>query len=305
MERRNIAPSHSVSNETLIQKQCLHVPLMATPLQKMLYFHANDQAKTDEAKCRGTNPAAMILQPARLLSSQKTGKQMSDFDNRSVRKTAAAIIEGGAFMWTQMLDHIHGLLSSGWKGLLIGTRRRYDETPLTLRVKDDTGAEGGNTTTKRCAKIMQSELHFYALLEHVEKKCSVQITGKTPTWLQCLQTTKAEQVSESQKEMMNFMFPNLPEVAKHFQFRHNLVCTDRFTANIVAEQQLHGAMAAKSEKGPKDNKFSFTHTTCNVHKVSGIEKTMSDIVAGHISGMVATGICMRSAGSVRELQQCL
>ena len=50
---------------------------------------------------------------------------------------------------------------------------------------------------------------------------------------------------------------------------------------------------------------TLTHTRCQVHKISIVEKNMSAILAGHVGGMVSLGLAMRSAGAVRELQEAL
>ena len=121
----------------------------------------------------------------------------------------------------------------------------------------------------------------------------VHLTGVLPTWLQCLPATKALDIMASQNEIIS-QVPGFNSLSKEFLITQNCVCTDRYAANLVAEQELAKKMEWKS-----------THTLCNVHRVSSIEKTMGDVVAGQISGMVAVGMAMRQAGVVKQLREIL
>ena len=56
------------------------------------------------------------------------------YSNLDVRRVASAICEGTSMFWKTHLSKVSHLLESGWTGLLFAVARRYDETPLSLRV---------------------------------------------------------------------------------------------------------------------------------------------------------------------------
>lgn len=281
----------------------------------------------------GNNPAEKILfQGRRNILSARAAKD--DFTISDVRRVGSSVIEAAGGLWTGLLAYVQGLLDSGkWVGLMFALKRRYDETPMQLRVADPTDGANGPGSSKsvvgssdslvssptlpievptsmtepskrarasRAAKIMQTEFHCSMLVQHVESKQCVQIGGKIPTWLQCLQTTKAQQISKCQQNVMDIL-KNLEEVSSSFQSRRQFVTTDRYSANLAAERDLQAKFSRNNPSKP----FIFTHSTCNVHKVSGAGKSMSQILAGHVGGMVSVSLSMRSCGSLRELRQCL
>lgn len=281
------------------------------------------------------NPAEKILfQGRRNILSARAAKD--DFTLSDLQRVGSTVIEAAGGLWTGLLAYVQGLLDSGkWVGLMFALKRRYDETPMQLRVADPTddanGPRPGSSNSvvgssdslvspptlpiavptsmtepskraraSRAAKIMQTEFHCSMLVQHVESKQCVQIGGKIPTWLQCLQTTKAQQISKCQQNVMDIL-KNLEEVSSSFQSRHQFVTTDRYSGNLSAERDLQAKFGRCNPSKP----FIFTHMTCNVHKVSGAEKSMSQILAGHVGGMVSVSLSMRSCGSLRELRQCL
>ena len=96
------------------------------------------------------------------------------------RSVAALVLLAMGGLWCSFLNFIQQLVHSGqWKGLLFSVARRYDETPLRLRVnaKSETQQDGksgqsgldpSGTKVPKAAKIMQSELFIHAILQHVE-----------------------------------------------------------------------------------------------------------------------------------------
>ena len=304
----------------------LSLPTCLTSSQEMVVRQAVSQSACEPADLVGEedNPAYSILfEGRRFVTSASVDK--CRFTAGDLRRVAAAVVEGSGAMWCSLLNRIKHLLTQTqgqWKGLLLSVRRRYDETPLSLRVAD-VGVDAGESqsvcggsdaqsqsmqpatslmaNSKRSAKVMQSEMHVTALLQSQKTQQCLQVTGKVPCWLQVLQTTRAEQISRCQQDIMSTI-PNLLDLGALFDMRHMFVCTDRFSANLAAERDIQ---AVYSEALPKGLQFGLTHTGCQVHKLSTCEKAMAEILAGQVGGLVSLGMSMRSAGAVKELQEIL
>ncbi|CAE7297145.1 unnamed protein product [Symbiodinium sp. CCMP2592] len=300
----------------------------ASPVQEMILQHAVAQAK----RCRqegAPNPATTLLfEGRRNIVSQSVASNMLDVTREDARRVAAIVVEGGARLWHGFLDHISALVKGPhWKGVLFGVRRRYDETPLPLRVQEPTpqpsrittvttgnaaavldaakdSAKGTTGRKKRVTKIMQSELNIFALLERQEQEVEpesrskpgkfLHICGKFPCWLQCMQSTTAQQISQSQRNLLSSI-SNLNDVSKLFMTRHACVTTDRYAANLVAEQDIQS----------RSGQWCLTHMLCHVHQLSSSEKSLGDLIAGHVGGIVSLGLSTRFAGVLPELQQAL
>ena len=279
------------------------------PLQNLVGLHARAQSQRNAVE-DSENPALHILTQGRrnIMSEQAAA---NNFTNADVRRVASTLVEASSYLWGKLFDHIQGLFHSGWSGMMLQISRRYDETPLFLRVEeDDSQPQGqaidsqtlpgalpklkGNSKGKKCCKIMQSELHVAALLKHDQSQQTVLVKGKFPSWLQCLESTKAPQIAKSQLEMLSAL-PNLQDFGRNFMLKHLLTCTDRYGANIVAERHVQS----------KHPGWVKTLNSCQVHEIAACEKAMGSIVGGHMGGIVSVGLCMRHAGALRELRKCL
>lgn len=279
------------------------------PLQQLVLLHARSQSQAQQDEGI-VNPAEEILCAGRrrLLSEVASGGL---YNNADVRKVASTLIQASAALWSMLLEHILGLLESGWTGLALTIFRRYDETPLFLRVDEEEKTEetqqhdslllstgkgsGVCKQGKKSCKIMQSEAKLSAVLKHTRTGKVVQLQGKVPTFLQTLETTKAEQIARSQTEILNTALPDLNSLGAYFVLKNFVSCTDRCSANLKAERHIQA----------KHPGWVLTHNTCTVHKLSGVEKAMSDITPGHIGGMIAIGMAMRNAGTMQELRKHL
>lgn len=312
-----------------------------SPLQQMVLNYAVQQAKVEVAieEDERHNPARHILMEDREIMSERVARDQ--FTNEDLRQVASTIVESTGLFWRNLCNRIVVLLQpgSGWRGLMFGVARRFDETPLSLRIAEtelakdsrkpskdldqtvallpvhDPCTEAANkyfsglsaTTasagkrgtrgigrTKTTCKVMQSELHVHALLCHEPSGQFLRVGGKVPVPLQCLESTKAHQIAQSQMNVLGAL-PNFCEMTRHFDMCHFLTCTDRYGANFAAERHVKA----------KHPGFGSTNTTCHVHELSSCEKVLSDITAGHVGGMVSLGLAMRQAGSVQELRQIL
>ena len=283
-------------------------PPCASLLQQQVLFHAAEQAQRKDLEAedlpRGdsVNPAKNTLFQGRQYIMSRSVSQATASTDRAV---ASLVLQAVAGLWCSFLNFIQQLIHSGqWKGLLFSVARRYDETPLRLRVnvKSETQPDetSGVAKVPKAAKIMQSEFYIHAVLQHVQSGRPVHLKGKVPTYLQCLQTTKAQQISQCQQAVMREV-PNLRSTADCFLMRHMFVTTDRFGANLSAEKDLQSKFAGETSHKP----FGWTQSSCVVHMVSSCEKAMSDVLGGHTGGMISVGLAMWTVGATKELRKCL
>ena len=302
-------------------------------LQRLVLNQAVQQAKKkvaaieDETK----NPARHILMENREIKSERVARNL--FTNEDIRQVASTLVESTNIFWSNLCNRIVALLQPGssWRGLMFGVARRYDETPLSLRIAEtepamdsrkssenldsvallpcqDPSAQAdfsqrfasaSNRTTeigrtKTTCKVMQSELYAHALLCHEPSGQFLRVGGKIPVPLQCLETTKALQIAQSQLNVLGAL-PNFGEMTRHFDMCHFVTCTDRYSGNFAAEKHLKAKYPG----------FGSTHISCHIHELSSCEKVLSDLTAGHIGGMVSLGLAMKNAGSLQELRQIL
>ena len=295
-----------------------------TPLQQLILNQSESQWARERDPYQ-KYPAEHILAQGRRCIVSETAS-LGKYNNEDVRKVAAVISEGNKVLWSLMFKKIVGMLGNGWHGLMLSIGRRYDETPLPLRITEgkdkldtassctDSQAKTGTevaklavrstaattgtpsiSRTKRTAKILQNELIISTLLRHDSTGQFVHLRSRVPTPLQCLESTKAEQIRDAQGELLARL-PDLKYLAQKFDSSHMFTTTDRFSANLCAE---------KSIQSDYDSKFSLTHMMCQIHELSGCEKNMASIVSGHIGGMLSIGLCMRNAGALKDLRAAL
>ena len=135
------------------------------------------------------NPAEHILACGRReIMSARVAKEK--FSSQDVRMAASILMEGSGLLWSTFLARVTELLKvgSGWTGLLFAVSRRYDETPLTLRLAEqsqesqpqgtDSQQQAATTSSKKkVTKVLQSELSVFVLLKH-ESGRYLQLDGK-------------------------------------------------------------------------------------------------------------------------------
>jgi len=314
----NVQPEDVIENIPCGPHRDFEAPSCASLLQQQVLFHAAQQAKREDLEAedvpRGdsVNPAKNILFQGRQCIMSRSVSQATSGTDRIV---ASLVLQAVGGLWCSFLSFIQQLIRSGqWKGLLFSVARRYDETPLRLRVnsKSETQQDSQDATSgqsgldpsvakvPKAAKIMQSEFFIHAVLQHVQSGRPVHLKGKVPTFLQCLQTTKAQQISQCQQAVMSEV-PNLRSTADCFLMRQMFVTTDRFGANLSAEKDLQSKFAGETSHKP----FGWTQSSCVVHMVSSCEKAMSDVLGGHTGGMISVGLAMWTVGATKELRKCL
>lgn len=161
-------------------------------LQLLIAMHAQSQSQL-HASDDDDNPAKHILASGR---RRIMSERVADFSNKDLVLTASVLLEGSRFMWTTFLDRVDELLQSGWQGLMLAVSRRYDETPLTVRISEQQDVPDNivavdsqesqqsqqpctkSSRKKMVTKIMQSELAIFAVLKHVSTGRCLQLGGK-------------------------------------------------------------------------------------------------------------------------------
>ena len=160
-------------------------------LQLLVAMHAQSQSQLLASD--DDNPAKHILASGR---RRIMSERVADFSNKDLVLTASVLLEGSSFMWSTFLGRVDELLQSGWQGLMLAVSRRYDETPLTVRISEQQDVQANlvavdsqdsqqpqqtcskSSRKKMVTKIMQSELEVFAVLKHEPTGRCLQLGGK-------------------------------------------------------------------------------------------------------------------------------
>ena len=199
------------------------------------------------------------------------------------------------------MSRLQDLISNhGFVGLVIGRKRRYDESPFRLRLHDEatTAAEAsGSKQSTGTAKIMQSEFGFFALLKRWDNVAQAfhyqEVHGMCPTWLHAIEKNSAENIALSQRDILSSVAVPL-EFQNSFLFKVDFPCTDRHPSNMSAERGLQS-----------EDKWCKSHSPCLLHKAASIQAAQFKLVSGHISGMLSMGLSMQAAGTTGLLKRLL
>ena len=278
---------------------------VGSSLQEQVAMFVQEQAQQEVQADEGAkNPAVMHLfsgrRPITTLAAMHAlhNAEAQGISAASARKmrVAATVVEGAGYLWGVLLDKVADLLQHGCQGLWFGVTRRYDETPYKIRIQEDAALvpKGHAKQTGLAAKILQSELSVHALLYRPACEQHLLLSGRLPTYLQCMDAVTGEVTRECQVELES-LIPNLEEVASQFRMRSCFPCTDRAAANIACEQSL----------GRERESWCWVHTFCEVHKCSGCQKQTAQLAHGHISGLTACAVSMQQAGVTAALRRLL
>ncbi|CAE7837858.1 unnamed protein product [Symbiodinium sp. CCMP2592] len=272
---------------------------IGTNLQKQVFLFAQDQARlvplddgnpaTDHL-CNGRKPVTSLAALA----------QQAEFSRwlvkkHQVRVASAALTSGGYLAGSLLAKLKHMITEDGYVPLVMGTSRKYDETPLKLRVQE---ATAGDSSWQKgvAAKVMQTRLHVFALLRHPETKESVQFVSEVPTALRVMDSATANNVMATQQQALDKV-AGLGSFSKLFRLRVSLVCTDRAAQNIAAERLLAAELNRIYECS-----WAPLHTFCDIHRIAQVEKATSDLLKNVLSGMVSVGKATQTAGATRLLR---
>ena len=113
--------------------------------------------------------------------------------------------------------------------------------------------------------------------------------------LQMMDSGSAEVLVQCQQEVQSLL-SDFDAVASRFTLNTALACTDRYSANLLAERVLQHESSVK---------YLLQHNHCVVHKLASTEGKVLELVSYHLSGMVACGACMRVGGARATLRKHL
>ena len=248
------------------------------------------------------NPAEFLLGPDNSAvasrASQAAGRHI---DGRQVAadlcRTACSVVELSGQRFSSFLEHIKDLIKRNeYEGLVIGKRRRYDETPHKLRTDQPSSGDVPGFTERdgTVAKVLQTEFCVFVLLRDIANNQYIQTVFRVPTWLQNLESCTGELILKAQNAIEDCV-KNLQDVSQLFNLRVTLPCTDRHPSNSWAEVQQQLERPG----------WTRMHTFCSVHRASSCTKAGLSVVEGHVGGLLSISMCARFAGATQQLRKIL
>ena len=210
----------------------------------------------------------------------------------SLQQAAAFIVLFTGYLIGLVLSALSAL---SHRPVLLVVKRSYDETPSKITASWLTPAEQGRARSKAegTAKVLQTRMELAVMMED-NSGDFYSIRVAIPTWLQAVDRTTAETTKKCQETLLS-VIPGLSEFGARCKFHVNLVATDKYAANLKAEQSL-----ASSEENAASS-----HYTCDVHKIATCQSRTLAMVDGHVSAMIAASLCCTEAGSTRSLRESL
>ena len=270
---------------------CKHVSAPAIP----------DKKPTD-------NPAAFLVESMPLLNistQQQVMPKAGSKDTLSLdekRVASCSLLVAGhlvGFMMARCVE-VTSLPSCPWNLLALVKRRRYDETPTRIALREKRNVResqkefGKQHVTTDVAKVFQTELSLGLVLANKSSGQSLLMRFSLPTIMSCVNSASAENVKRTQLET-EALVACLPEIQRKVGNVYSLPCTDRATSNIKAEVDL-GSQSSSSVN---------SHFLCQIHKASQVQSKQFEHVERHISGLLHCALSMRGGGARNELRKML
>ena len=157
---------------------------------------ANSSRETSDcAEVLRMKSSALMSDAAVKVALQKAGKQeIADVGRATLIGTSAAVLAGGA-LWSgalqAMWEKMHGP-DAAWRGILLIQKLRHDETPLRIRLTEDGAVVQKGQEVAHHGKILQFEVSICALVEDVQSRKRMLLSGKIPAMLQTVDRMTTE-----------------------------------------------------------------------------------------------------------------
>ena len=219
-------------------------------------------------------------------------------------RSAEALLQSSAILWSLTLQRLAAMIRDhGFEGLLLIRKRRYDESPFQLRLREEKkSTPPGATASEQSvgkAKVMQSELGFAALMRRpkpgtVDEYEYQEVHGWCPTWLRVLDKTTKENIAHSQRKMLRLV-PMPDSIPDSFGLLCDMVCADAYSANLAAEKGLQS-------EAPQ---WCKSHNFCLLHKAAAVQTAQFRLVQGHVSGLLSLSLSMQASGTTAALREAL
>ena len=242
-----------------------------------------------------------LLTPARPQTSFTSEADKMQVHPKSFRndllRTASAVWRLGCAAWNANLQAIcRGIELGQLDGIAVFRSRTYDETPLRLRVQTkSSGASGLGAKAEACvAKCMQTRHKLGVLVKDNVTNRFVYYSGIVPTLLQGTERTRGEDICLCQTKIIESV-----EACKALvplcKASIDINVADRALANGKAEAYLQWLR-------PEDTSL---HVDCEVHKMSTSVTWALKTMDLHVSGIIASSIVLRLAGSLAAFKEHL
>ena len=253
-------------------------------------------ALSSQPSCSRDESVVMKLVSTPVVTSNRGLSALTDLHEtrfaEESNQAACAVHECGSMLWGGLLHRIQSDIDGRkLEGLIILRRFRYDETPLRCRVKQfDRGSGTLIQDVADHAKLMQTEFLLQMLYRHVETGALFSIFGKLPTTLQAVERTTAKCTKACLVNILE-KIPNLCTASSSFQSQIHLSCTDRYSANQLAEKSL----------GADDPRWKKGQFFCDSHRIAQVQGMNAKLVPQDTSGLLATSLAQRDLGVLSTL----
>ena len=271
----------------------------------------------------------LLCCPERPMASGKSESEFLQISRRQFQRTlirtAACNVEVGVHAWKCWIAKVKQfVIDRKFKVRMILKHRIYDETPLRLRIESEShtshsttvaitasqstmGAMGSTTEVQSCiAKVLQTRFKLGFLLQAIPSGKLAFVHGIVPTWLQCLEKTKAEDLCWAQSQFLDQIsdINDLADaIATHQDgaadddscLHSHVSSTDRYSANLPAERGLQALQLYEH----------FANLECRIHKAATSQTWNLKVVDGDISAIVAAGLMSASCGITSDARMCL
>ena len=275
---------------------------IGSSVQMQLHASAlNFKNKPSESAQNAQVVADKFLSSERVVASARASAAMSnDYDrgrdfSRDLTRIAASTVEAGGLLWGHILSSVREIVQqAGWQALMFVKKRKFDETPLRVRLQCSPDTEGAGKE-KSVTKILQTLFSLTMLCKTPSGDYQV-LRGNIPSYLQALDKSTAENLKAAQTDLEDTV-PELKAVSSLFDCKVQHTVTDRFAANSKCEV----AMAAE------DPSWVLSHMFCRSHKIAQIQTKATSLpeTEAHISGVISVALALQNAGSTQALKDIL
>lgn len=209
--------------------------------------------------------------------------------------------------------------ASGTRYVMAIELAMYDETPLTVRLRDlafaitadgkvaSTAGEileaGGSLPSALgkeawdtvVGKLMQSEDGFSYLMQLQGDRC-VCIRGSSSNPYKLVDGCTGEVIAKIGNDFARFT-----SMVEKFEYKLRLACTDGFKANYRGEQAI---VSQRNRDNPGPRKWNLLHLTCLVHKVAGVHSHAFDLYRLTMSGFIHSALGVKAnSGAISSFRK--
>ena len=240
---------------------------------------------------------------------------------RRVLSVASALFEFAVLLWSGFLLFLTGggvkQEEDEFQPLMCCLRLRYDETPTKVRIEDlkcDTICLGfgsaplsaltpeqvasgnflGSETSSNYAKVLQIEMFLGVLLQNRGGNHQVWTFGQVPTCLYALESTTGRITYHALKDAIEAV-GSYKNMSEKFPINIRHTCSDRYSANTVAERFLSGFYPDST----------LCHLWCDVHRLYSVVKGSVSIAEKDVSGCLAFALGFGEPGTVPKMRTAL